>query len=174
MRLLILVALLFSLLPFAQRAQGPQLESRARHYPDGTLRELAEVRVEPGEEPVFHGAYTSYWPDGERRSEGHYRDGQMHGAWRFFDESGRLAGEAAYEDGRGLYTAFDEAGRQLRRGPRVGETRQGGWVEWYPSGRVRMRGTFVDDEQHGRWVVFTDEAPPDSLVVEFEHGERVP
>lgn len=173
MRLLLAIALLFALLPLAQRAPGPQAESRARHYPDGTLRELAEVRTGPGADPQFHGAYTSYWPNGERRSEGHYRDGQMHGPWRFYDEQGRLAGEAVYEDGRGIYTAYDGQGRKLRQGPRTGETRQGEWVEWYPDGRVRMRGGFVDDEQHGRWVVYTEGTPADSVVVFFEHGERV-
>lgn len=173
MRVLLVVAALFALLPLLPQGEE-RVEVRGRFFPDGSPQELAEALVVPGQDPVYHGKFKAFAADGSLAVEGRYQHGVKVGHWRYFSPSGALLGEGEYSDGCCEFTQYHPDGSVQARGPKIGDMRTGLWTEWYPDGRLRMRGEFVDEAMHGTWVYWTDEDPPREIRRVFAHGQQVP
>ena len=91
----------------------------------------------------------------------------------WFEPDGAIKAVCDYIDGVGQYRDVTPDGRVVREGKMVGTAREGHWKEYYPSGRLKLEGGYLDDRQHGRWTAYSDEDPPRSQTVLFEHGEIV-
>jgi hypothetical protein len=64
------------------------------YYADSTLQ--FEVELKNG---FKDGTYTEYHPNGEVKMKGHFRRDKRDGAWRLFDEQGKLILRRIYEEG---------------------------------------------------------------------------
>ena len=173
MRLLLVIALLFALLPLWP-TDVERVEISQRHYPSGQLKEEAEALVLPGQDIQYHGYFRLYSEGGALTTSGQYKNDKMEGQWRFWDENGGLVAEGFFTDNHGEVVNFNPDGSTLSRGPMDKLVRVGSWTEWYPSSRKRMQGDFVDGKMHGLWSYWTDEENPSRLDVTFDHGERLP
>lgn len=99
------------------------------HFPDGQLHIRREVvRLSDGTE-LNDGQLTVWYPDGQRRSCGTWRQGKKHGPFEHWHPSGARAKRVHYEHGlaHGPYAEWDEQGRPIRdeiwrRGKRVSPT----------------------------------------------------
>ena len=172
MRIVTLIALIFLDAPFV-RVQVQDAEVRLTHWPNGQLRSQIEARrnlqgrmIRDGEAHFFH-------EDGRPWGRGGFANDQEQGRWVWFDPDGEVSAVCEYIDGVGKYHALLPNGQVLREGKMIGTAREGQWREYYPSGRVKLEGGYLNDQQHGRWTAYTDQDPPVSETVRFEHGEIV-
>ena len=100
-----------------------------------------------------HGAWITYYPDGEKQSETHYRAGLKHGAARQWFPDGRTRVEEHFRDGLsdGLWQRFDEHGAKLFEAQyRTGDLLH--LVEWNPDGtklRERLGALETDYRRDG-------------------------
>lgn len=67
--------------------------------------------------PRFTGVWTTYYANGQKAHEIHYKDGQLDGAW----------------------TCFGNDGSKLSLHNYVGNILEGEYIDYFPSGRVRSR-----------------------------------
>ncbi|MBZ4373515.1 toxin-antitoxin system YwqK family antitoxin [Corallococcus sp. AS-1-6] len=82
-------------------------------------------------EPVIHGAYVDYWPNGQKQSEGQYLNGFRTGHWTFWDANGVKTGETDFAAGdyHGTRVQFFANGKpkmieQYRKGFRNGTVQE--------------------------------------------------
>ena len=47
-----------------------------------------------------HGAFTSWYENGEKSCEGHYQDGNEEGDWVFYEEDGSVKVRRSYKNGK--------------------------------------------------------------------------
>ena len=50
-------------------------------------------------EPIKNGLHESFYKNGQLKFRGNYKDGEQHGLWEYFDESGNLTKTEEWEDG---------------------------------------------------------------------------
>jgi antitoxin component YwqK of YwqJK toxin-antitoxin module len=67
-------------------------------------------------EPIRHGYYRAYWPDGSPREIGQYKDNQKHGTWHYYVDGIKRVG--TYKEGTlvGRYSYYDQGGNKIREG----------------------------------------------------------
>lgn len=172
MRILTLIALVLLAAPFVRVAvQEPEL--RASHWPNGNPRSKMEARVDLRGETIRDGRVQLFHEDGSLATEGRFEDDLEQGRWLWFTPEGVLQATCDYDRGVGHYRDLRPDGSVVREGTLVGDQREGLWREYYPSGRVKLEGRYLDGEQHGVWTAWSDEDPPRSRSVRFEHGEIV-
>jgi hypothetical protein len=75
-------------------ARDLNASSFSGYFPDSTVH--FEVELKNG---FKDGAYTEYHSNGEVKMKGHFRHDKRDGAWRLFNEEGKLVLRRAYEDG---------------------------------------------------------------------------
>lgn len=83
-------------------------------YEDGGVHfRYARKMAADGHRWLRHGLFQAFHANGQKASEGHYRDGVEEGVWRDFNENGQTAAEGRYAAGEpvGVWMYWDEAGR---------------------------------------------------------------
>jgi len=89
------------------RSDGTRLAKRS--YEDGTRHGKWISYFDDGEQPMVeynfdHGVFsdvrTSYYENGQKRQEIHFKDGKRHGPMIEYDETGKKTAEAMFEDGQ--------------------------------------------------------------------------
>ena len=50
-------------------------------------------------EIIKDGLHESFYKNGQLKFRGNYKDGEQHGLWEYFDESGNLTKTEEWEDG---------------------------------------------------------------------------
>lgn len=141
-------------------------------FEDGILR-YEGITDEKGQR---QGLWKEYYPTGELRAKGHYKNSNMTGDWKFYltdktieisgeyDSKGRKTGEWQwfypggellavdhYEDGllEGDFVEYDENGEQLTRGQYISGMEEGDW--FYRHGEKIEKGSFYEGQQIGTW-----------------------
>ncbi|HET6583252.1 MAG TPA: hypothetical protein VFG69_07390 [Nannocystaceae bacterium] len=125
-----------------------------------------------------HGPATSFYPDGSRRSDATYVDGELEGAWKQYFHGGkpRTAGTFAKGKETGTWRVwFASGGLSTERTYLADADGEGATTvrvrEFRPGGRKLREGTLVDGAKHGRWVEYTDKG--EALRQVWDHGRRV-
>jgi len=95
----------------AGQPEGAGKEQFVRlNCPNGTLQKggkvtkdygvfCAKTGAQSGREAVLHGPYVDFWANGQKQSEGQYRDGFRTGRWTFWDANGVKTGETEFAGG---------------------------------------------------------------------------
>lgn len=169
MRTVTLIALIFLAAPFVRVAvQGSEL--RGAHYPNGNPRSRMEAHRNLQGDMVRHGRVQLFYEDGSLWTNGRYEDDLEQGRWQWYTPDGVLKAICDYDAGKGRYREVTPGGQVIREGVLHGDAREGIWREYWPSGRLKLQGRYLDDVQHGKWIASSDEDPPQTREVEFDHG----
>ena len=151
MRTVTLIALIFLAAPFVRVAvQGTEV--RQSHWPNGNVRSQIEARRDLQGRMIRDGRAELYHEDGTPSARGNFEDDHEQGRWTWFSPEGRVVAICDYDDGVGLYRDLLPDGRVLREGTMVG---------------------IIEVLKHLLDTAYTDEDPPRSQSVRFEHGEIV-
>ena len=77
-----------------------------------------------------------YYPDGQKWMEGPLLNGQRHGLWKSWFETGILWSEGSYENGKrqGKGTVYHPNGKKFHRGSYENGKRSGKWEWWDDDG----------------------------------------
>ncbi len=83
--------------------------------PVAIVRKLVKVRMAEISD-VTKGKRFEFFPDGRVKAEGSMRDGQLHGAWRWYRKDGSLMRTGGFADGdkAGTWQTFDATGSLVK------------------------------------------------------------
>ena len=102
------------------------------------------------------GKYYEWWPSGNKKTDGTYKAGLMHGRWKFFNENGKIYCAGSYINGgghkppqlltkvpkdgiRGLWTYWGKNGKKIEEGYfSINGVAKGNWSFWDKNGRKRL------------------------------------
>lgn len=93
------------LVPVGQESSAPTPPPSSRRSVDA-----------PRDPSKRQGRWATFYDNGNRRSEGGYLDGEMHGAFCLYYENGTLREQGQYVRGRahGRWTKWDDQGRRVK------------------------------------------------------------
>jgi len=83
----------------------------------------------------IEGLRTSYYENGQKRTEGTYKDGELDGKWTRWHENGQKSSEGTYKDGK----------------------EDGLWTLWYENGQKESERTYKDGELDGLWTYWDED-----------------
>lgn len=107
-----------------------------------------------------HGAFTSWHENGKPDEEGTLSDGLRTGRWKEHYEDGKLERESDYGAGGGEYrwTLFrEEDGSRWVEGGFKAQKEHGHFIEWYASGKKMAEGDFADGKKSGTWSYWNED-----------------
>ena len=82
--------------------------------PKSFLKAVVEARIRAinFSFPKKSGQFLELYGNGVPKARGKYKDGQMHGAWRFYRKDGTLMRQGSFRDGHqtGDWTTYDSSG----------------------------------------------------------------
>lgn len=124
----------------------------AKIYKDGFL--VAEGRVDLN--GLRQGHWREYYyPGGELKAEGEYKDGYRYGEWVYYFISGKVEQQGRYGDNEqadGKWKWFYE-NSQLLREETFRKGKEHGWlIEYNDTGKVITQGEYVDGREEGDWM----------------------
>jgi antitoxin component YwqK of YwqJK toxin-antitoxin module len=117
-------------------------------YENGNVS-LAYYTNEQGERD---GHYISYYENGNKRSEGEYRNDKQVDYWRCWYDTGLLLSEGYYNsDGfqNGEWFFYDSTGHLQQREFFQDGIKHGKFTEYYQSGGVKRNGNVVNGKMYG-------------------------
>lgn len=143
------------------------------------------------------GIWTMYYENGNVKELGEYSGNRRNGLWRSYYEDGKtVRGEITYSDDFGRYIEYDQAGKVLSEGPRMGtrqvghwryyspldgtlqsegdfenNKRNGEWINYYPSGNVASKGRYENDVPAGKWEYYFEDGNV-SATGQYLGGQR--
>jgi hypothetical protein len=120
-----------------------------------------EVRFQNGKR---QGLSTAYREDGTKAEQGEFRDDLQTGAWRQWDERGRLTAIRLFQDGRFLGISKPGPGGEDQSG-----RRQGRWIDMLEEGREE--GHYDHDRRIGFWKHWNREGRRIATVLYW--GDRI-
>lgn len=121
------------------------------------LREKYEVSIANPLE--LHGAYESFYVNGNRQARGSYVKGSASGLWEYFFESGQLKMKGNMQEGIpwGRWEYYYESGKRSMQGDLFGEVREGLWTFYFENGAVKSEGKFDRGVRQGIWNYFYED-----------------
>lgn len=133
------------------------------YYPNGVLRreenyykgneDGPSVEYSDTSKVIAQGEYVDglregfwFFDVGDHREEGSYRDGQMHGDWKFINDLGVVVFEGNFVDGQpdGRHTFYYHSGKLKERGKYIIGKKQGDWTKYFEDGSIMQTITFED------------------------------
>jgi len=104
---------------------------------DGQTR--SGIAYLPNQTEGFTGKNLCVYRNGQKKSEGNYKDGKRNGKWTWWYENGQMEFEINYKDGEvdGKWTDWFENGQKQLEGNYKDGKRNGKWTSWYENGQKR-------------------------------------
>ncbi len=133
----------------ATNEQGTKEEFWQFFYPGG------QVRLEGAyKNDKRSGIWKFYFPDGKLEQTGSYLNGMEDGLWTWYFSNGTLRREENYLRGKeeGSYTEYDENDSIIAQGEYIEGYEEGVWV--YKSGSVITKGSYKSGLKDGIWKEF--------------------
>lgn len=117
--------------------------------------------------PVPHGAYISYWKNGNKAQEGAHLAGRREGPWTFWFPSGIKEMEVTYSSGAtyGSVVQYRQTGVVAVSGTVTAGVPGGLWLSWYPDGSPKTTGSYDNGKRSGEWRFW--DADGNESIVEY-------
>ena len=81
-------------------------------------------------QPEKHGVWTSWYPNGQKKHVGEYRDDVPTGKFTWWHDNGQRSLVALYREGK----------------------KDGEWIWWHPSGLKSIQGKYANDSPTSKWL----------------------
>ncbi len=97
---------------------------------------------------------STYYPNGNLKSEYNFTDSLLNGVFRTFSENGKPTREGAYLDGveNGFFKYYDNYGILTIEGYLSNGKKQGTWTGWYDEVQKKEEMEYKDDVLNGKWT----------------------
>jgi uncharacterized protein len=119
----------------------------AVRYVDGeiVIKKRQQEAETQNEETVKIEVKSTYYPDGQIKSTGAYKDTIPVGLHKEFTQEGDIAGARV----------FDELGHVVGVGAvDENDNRQGKWIHYYPDGSIKSQGNYTNGQRQGLWTFY--------------------
>jgi antitoxin component YwqK of YwqJK toxin-antitoxin module len=104
---------------------------------------------------------TEYHPNGTPKLTATYKNGQLEGVAREYDETGKIVKGIVFEEGKPVASGIvDDRGLF-----------QDGWKEFYPSGKVRAEGRYRNGKRSGKWQFYYPDGQLEQIGIFNNKGE---
>ena len=107
-------------------------------------------KTEPCKDGAPHGVWTRWYVNGQKESEGTWKNGNREGVWTVWFANGQKHRETTWKNGK----------------------REGVMNEWYHNGQKWTEGTYKDGKMEGVWTVW-NETGSNSDTDTYKNGKRV-
>ncbi len=167
-----IVAILMLLVSVALMA-CQKLEQQEERFPNGQIKTQGVVKQNSEGSYVKDGTWVQWHPNGQKVSEGEYRDGKQHGKWTEWYENGQKWIEGKFRNGEkhSTWVQWHPNGQKDSEGEYRDGKQYGKWIYWHENGQKRGEGTYLDGNNHGEWIYWHEngqkwtEGP-------FQNGEK--
>lgn len=101
-------------------------------------------------------AVKNYYATGQLHSEGVYRQGKSHGAWKYYNRYGKLINENNYVNGhlQGAGVDYFASGEKKYVASYKDDQLHGYFQEFYRNGQVKQEGWFQGGEREQQWLTY--------------------
>ena len=101
-----------------------------------------------------HGAYESWFDNGQQAARGEYSQGQLDGPWQQWHENGQPHCVGQHQQGLqvGSWTWWDDNGRLAQEGSFRRGQAAGIWIQYHANGEKWAQGRYENGETIGAWV----------------------
>ena len=140
---------------------------RGWYLPDVTLgQHTAKTLSEEGKQVGYvgdfvdgTGTFAEWYPNGLRRSVGHYKDNIPDGFWSSWNGDGGKASEGHFLSGlkHGLWTVWHGNGQGVSAAEYANDQLHGAWTEWYANKQKKVQGTYVEGHKSGIWRHYSED-----------------
>ncbi len=96
-----------------------------RYFNTGALS--IETHYRNGE---LHGEHTEYWENGTVKVQGAHYHGMFDGTWKYYDQQGLKVGEATFDKGTGVMTAYHPNGNKHKEIHYLDNVKHGTETTW--------------------------------------------
>lgn len=95
----------------------------------------------PGE-PMRHGTFIAWYPDGKKMMEGNFHKGEAMGEFKWWHQNGQELAQGAFENGKrtGHWVWWHSDGLKKFEGDYDYGIQIGQWSKWEPNGKLALRG----------------------------------
>jgi antitoxin component YwqK of YwqJK toxin-antitoxin module len=142
-------------------------------YHDAARKHLKEVyQVKDSISKTPHGAYVSYFLNGNIESKGQFVNGETNGVWEFYFETGgvKMRGIVRQSSNYGFWEYYYENGIKSMEGVIQGSSREGDWRIYYESSELKETGRFMDNKRNGFWRTYFEDG---AIKGEIEYVDDV-
>jgi len=121
----------------------------------------------------LHGLTTTWDSHGQKKSEVSFQNGVQSGPYRTWYDNGQQEKEGAYKDGKedGKWVFWYDNGQKQRECNYQDGVLDGRWVSWYEKGKQEKEGAYKDGKEDGKWVYYYDNGQRQSEG-EYKEGKR--
>ena len=136
------------------------------------LEERESIMYLKDSETPYTGNVYSVHPNGKKKVEGNYKDGEQEGLWVEWYLDGQKKSEENYKDGRydGLQVIWHKNGQKKEEGNFKDRVREGLWVEWHENGQKSREVNYKDGDYNGQWLEF-DENGQKAMEYNYKDGK---
>lgn len=112
-----------------------RIELVEERFEDGSPK---VVRIYDHEGDTLPSGEIFYYPDGQLRMKGNFKDGKRQGKWSYWYPNGNLWSQGEYRNGEehGLKTVWHENGQKYYEGYYKNGKRTGTWTFWNKDGSL--------------------------------------
>ncbi len=143
-------------LSFLSAAQHQQVQI---HYDYAKKHLKEEYYVLKKNTQVRDSLYTSYFQNGQKKSQGNYVKNKAEGTWQFFYENGNIKMEGLMLNGEknGVWQYYYENGSVSMEGEAAANLKGGHWKYYYENGHIRSEGEYQEDKKSGPWSYYYED-----------------
>ena len=133
-------------------------------------QKISEGTYKDGKE---EGPQTQYYENGKKFMEYTYKDGQLDGLETLYYENGQKESEVTYKDGNeeGPQTQYYENGKKFMEYTYKDGLQVGLSTTWYESGQKKEETTFKEGVPHGLWIEWHENGEKKAEGT-YKEGER--
>jgi uncharacterized protein len=121
---------------------------------------------------IRHGAFTAWYPNGQKQMTGTYRLGEPHGEFQWWYTNGQPQGTGNFAGGEmhGRWVWWHDNGMKKTDGMYISNRKEGLWSSWDEEGRIVFRGPASEMEETKEQSI-VNEAPADDHIGEAAASE---
>ena len=135
-----------------------ELVTRRTYFANGRIESEWTELVTPGKS-IKQGTFTNYWPNGNFRESGEYRENLREGSWTYHREDGTRYMDAEYlhNQPHGLWKVYDEKGNPETEGRYENGEHAGEWITFHSNGQRALIQNFEHDQLNGLETEFDEQ-----------------
>lgn len=151
--------------------QGNRRGEWTDFYPGGEVRAKGTYRNNRQS-----GEWTYYFRNGKVEQRGNFLNGRYDGQWTWYYESGQVWREESYFNGQedGFAVEYDEQGNVIAEGGYISGEKDGPWK--YDVGDHREEGKYIFGLREGEWTYYFDDGSihfKGNYVQGIPHGRQI-
>ena len=113
------------------------------------LERREDIAYLKGSDNPYTGKGYGLYKNGQKKSEGNWKNGKLHGLITEWYENGQKKTQGHFKDGKedGLQTSWYESGQKKDEVNGKDGKADGLWVLWHENGQKRFQGNFNDGKE---------------------------